>query len=79
MRQFLQNYQIWDILFVRKSTEELHWCTVDRFKMYQVPGTKYEVWILNLVTQRIGCRQWTVGKIISQQLTDDGPQSVGVC
>uniref|UniRef100_UPI004047A1CE hypothetical protein n=1 Tax=Algoriphagus sp. TaxID=1872435 RepID=UPI004047A1CE len=47
---------------MRKSTEELHWWTVDRFKMYQVPGTKYEVWILNLVTQRIACRQWTVDR-----------------
>ena len=27
---------------------------------YQVPCTKYEVWILNPVEQQLGCQQWTV-------------------
>jgi len=35
--------------------------TVDS-TMYNVPSTRYKVWILNLVTQRIGCRQWTANR-----------------
>ena len=30
-------------------------------KLYQVPGTKYEVWILNLFTQCHGSQWWSVG------------------
>ena len=55
----------WQLKFKEVSsgllTENCPQTTVDRPE-YNVPITKYEVWILNLVTPRLGCRQWTVDR-----------------
>jgi|GEM_PF-5662225 len=55
----------WQLKFKEVSsvllTENGPQTTVDRPE-YNVPITKYKVWIINLVTPRLGCRQWTVDR-----------------
>jgi hypothetical protein len=36
--------------------------STDHSKLYQVLGTKYEVWILNPSQQCHSCQQWTVDR-----------------